>query len=295
VGSTLLTIGDFQSSANHFEETVKLSTGQQKRPLYNLFMVEPQAASLLLLSWDLWFLGHPDQSISRVSEALALAQDIGHPYTLAFAHYMTSVVHLLRGDPDLAVRSAENSLEVSREQRFSLYMTLSRIARGRAVGDLGHLIEARTEITRGIDEARRGGVGFMLSMMESWLADIYIKIGENDRALSIVAGALAKVGDVAGRSWESELHRQRAQILIAIDPSKNTEAESFLRKALEVARGQGAKSLELRAATSLADLWQRQGKPEDARALLEPIFSWFVEGAETADLRRARDLRRALQ
>src|SRR5262245_47569889 len=167
MGSTLLTIGEFQSSKHHFEETISLSLSQGKQSLYNLYVVEPQAASLLLLSWDLWFLGYPDQSLSRVSEALALAQDLGHPYTAAFAHYMTSVVHLLRGDAARALASAEKSLEMSQEQRFSLYVILSRISRGRAVGDLGRIEEARVEIALGIDEARSNGVGFMLPMMDS--------------------------------------------------------------------------------------------------------------------------------
>jgi class 3 adenylate cyclase/predicted ATPase len=294
MGSTLLTIGDFQSSANHFEETIKLSISKEKQPLYSLYMVEPQAASLLLLSWDLWFLGYPDQSLSRVSEALALAQDLGHPYTVAFAHYMTSVVHLLRGDAARAFESAEKSFEMSQEQRFSLYMILSRISRSRAVGDLGRLGEARAEIALGIDDARRNGVGFMLPMMDSWLADMHAKAGDNECALSIVEGILANIGDVTGRAWEAELHRQRAQILVALNPSKVREAESHFEKSIEVARGQNAKSLELRAATSLAELWRTQGRPDEARALLEPICRWFNEGADTADLRRARDAQSAL-
>jgi class 3 adenylate cyclase/predicted ATPase len=294
MGSTLLTIGDFQSSANHFEEAIRLSLSKGKQPLYNLYMVEPQAASLLLLSWDLWFLGYPDQSLSRVSEALALAQDIGHPYTIAFAHYMTSVVHLLRGEADRAFESAEKSFEMSQEQRFSLYVTLSRISRGRALGDLGRFGEARAEIVLGIDEARRRGIGFMRPMMDSWLAEMHAKAGENERALSIVEGALADIGDVTGRSWETELHRQRAQIILALNPSKSREAESYLTKSIEVARGQSAKSLELRAATSLAELWRTQGRLDEARALLEPIYGWFLEGAETADLRRARDVQSAV-
>jgi len=257
-------------------------------------MVEPQAASLLLLSWDLWFLGYPDQSLSRVSEALALAQDNAHPYTVAFAHYMTSVVHLLRGDAARAFESAEKSFEMSQEQRFSLYVILSRISRGRAVGDLGRVGEARAEIARGIDEARQSGVGFMLPMMDSWLADMHAKAGENESALSIVEGALANIGDVTGRSWEAELHRQRAQILVTLNPSKVGEAESDLKKSIEVAHSQNAKSLELRAATSLAELWRTQGRPDEARALLEPICCWFDEGAETADLRRAREAQSAL-
>jgi class 3 adenylate cyclase/predicted ATPase len=293
MGSTLLTIGKFQSSANHFEEAIRLSISRGKQPLYNLYMVEPQVASLLLLSWDLWFLGYPDQSLSTVSEALALAQELGQPYTIAFAHYMTSVVHLLRGDASRALESAERSFEMSQEQRFSLYVTLSRISRGRAVGDLGRLAQSRAEIELGIDESRRSGVGYMLPMMESWLAEVHAKAGENETALSIIEGALSNIGDATGRAWEAELHRQRAQILVALNPSKVSEAESCLKKSIEVARGQSAKSLELRAATSLAELWRTQGRLDDARALLEPICRWFKEGAETADLRRARDAQSA--
>jgi predicted ATPase len=295
MGSTLLTIGEFESSGKHFEESIKLSSSKGKQLLSSLYMVEPQVASLLLLSWDWWFLGRPDRALSRVSEALALAQDLGHPYTITFAHYMTSVVHLLRGDAARAFESAEKSLEISQEQRFSLYAILSRISRGRAIGGLGRLGEARAEIALGIDEARRNGVGFMLPMMDSWLADMHAKAGENESALSIVERVLANISDVTGRSWEAELHRQRAQILLGLNPSKVTEAESYLKKSIEIARAQSAKSLELRAATSLAELWRTQGRPDEARALLEPICVWFGEETETADLKRAHEVQSALR
>src|SRR5262249_30117460 len=288
MGSTLLTVGDFRSSADHFEKTIRLSTERERRPLYSLYMVEPQAASLLLLSWDLWFLGYPDQSLSRVLEALALGQNLHHPYTVAFAHYMTSVVHLLRGDAARALESAQKSYEMSHEQRFSLYEIYSRISRGRAMGDLGQHAEARAEIALGIDEARHNGVGFMHPMMDSWLAEAHARIGENERALSIVERTLADIGDVTGRSWEAELHRQRAHILLTLNPSSVGEAESHFKRSIEVARGQSARSLELRAATSLAELWRAQGRPDEARAMLEPILRWFQEGDETTDLRRAR-------
>ena len=288
MGSTLLTVGDFQPSAHHFEETIKLSAIKEKQPLYSRYMVDPQAASLLLLSWDLWFLGYPDQSLSRVSEALALAQDLGHPYTIAFAHYMTSVVHLLRGDAVRAFESAEKSFEVSQEQRFSLYAILSRISRGRAMGGLGRFEEAQSEIALGLDEGRLKGIGFMLPMMDSWLAAMHAKAGDNEMALSMVERILANIGDVTGRSWESELYRQKAEILLGLGPSRAGEAETYFKKSLEVARRQHAKSLELRAATSLAELWVTQGKRDEARELLESVCDWFDEGAETADLKRAR-------
>jgi predicted ATPase len=94
---------------------------------------------------------------------------------------------------------------------------------------------------------------------------------------------------VTGRSWEAELHRQRAQILLALDPSEVREAEAHLNKSIEVARAQNAKSLELRAATTLAELLRAQGRFDETRVLLEPICRWFDEGAETTDLRRARE------
>lgn len=285
MGSTLLTVGDFRSSAGHFENTIRLSS-QGKQPLYNLYMVEPQAASLLLLSWDLWFLGYPERSLARVTEALALAHKLGHPYTIAFAHYMTSVVHLFRGDAVRAFDAAQSSLEVSQEQRFSLYAILSRISQGRAMADLGRVEEARSEITLGIDEARRQGVGFMLPMMESWLADMHARVDENERALSIVEMALTNVG--SGRSWEAELHRQRGLLLGALKSSNVDEVESHLTKAIETARSQNAKSLELRAVTSLSELWRKQGKSAEARALLEPVLRSFEEGTDTVDLIRAR-------
>jgi tetratricopeptide (TPR) repeat protein len=197
-------------------------------------------------------------------------------------------VHLLRGDAARALESAQKSFEMSQEQRFSLYEILSRISRGRAMGDLGQHEEARAEIAFGIDDARRNNVGFMLPMMDSWLAGAHAGIGENERALSIVERTLADIGDVTGRSWQAELHRQKAHILLTLNPSNVGEAESHLKKSIEVARGQNAKSLELRAATSLAELWRTQGRLDEARTLLEPVCRWFQEGSETSDLRRAR-------
>ncbi len=295
MGSTLLTVGEFQSSRAHFEETIALSDSASRRPLYGLYMVEPQVASLLLLSWDLWFLGYPDQSLARVSEALALAQNLAQPYSIAFAHYVTSVVHLLRGDPAAALKNAEQSLEISEEQRFSLYVLLSTVSRGRALGELGRAREAQIEIQREIDEAHQKGVGFMLPMMCSWLADVHAESGENETALSIVEQTLADMNEATGRSWESELHRQRARFLLALDATKVGEAKSYLMSAIDVARRQNAKSLELRATTDLAALWRAQERVDEARDLMEPIYRWFKEGTATADLRRAHDAQLALQ
>jgi class 3 adenylate cyclase/predicted ATPase len=294
MGSTLLTIGEFKPSRLHFEETIELSNITSKPPLYDRYMVEPQVASLLLLSWDLWFLGYPDQSLVRVSEALSLARQLAQPYTIAFAHYMTSVVHLFRGDAARGLETAEQSLEISQEQRFSLYVILSTMSRGRARGESGRVQEARIDIQQGIDEAHRHGVGFMLPMMYSWLADVHAGSGEIETALSIVERTLADLNDATGRPWEAELHRQRARFVLTLDPAKSVEAESYLRSAIDVACRQNAKSLELRATIDLVTLWRAQGRIDEARNLMKPIYGWFQEGAATADLKRARDVQSAL-
>ena len=134
----------------------------------------------------------------------------------------------------------------------------------------------------------------MLPMMESWRADIHAQSGENEAALSIVEQALSDLNDESGRAWEAELYRQRAQLLLTLDKTRASEAEAYLKDAIVVARRQSAKSLELRAATTLATLWRSQERLDEARNLIEPIYSWFNEGTDTADLRRARDIRVAL-
>src|SRR5215475_10596138 len=116
---------------------------------------------------------------------------------------------------------------MSEEQRFSLYAILSR---GRALGENGRLGEAQLEIAQGIDEARRNSVGFMLPMMDSWLAEVHARTEEGERALAIVERALSEAGDAIGRSWEAELQRQRALILLALDSSRAGEAEVYLQK-----------------------------------------------------------------
>ena len=295
MGSTLLSVGHFGQSRQHFEQSIALSQQRGEQSLYSRYMVEPQAASLLLLSWALWILGYPDQALSRVTEALDLARNLAQPYSIAFAHYMTSVVHLMRGEPASALSNAETSLDISREQRFSLYVLLSRVSRGRALGELGHLEQAKIEIKLGLEEMRSKGVSYMLPMMDTWLADMIARSGESEAALAIIERSLAALNDVTGRSWEAELYRQRAKLLVALGPNRAHEAEANLMKAIGVARLQGAHSFELRAAKDLAALWHSHDKDDEARRLLEPIYGWFKEGLETRDLRRAREILSAVK
>jgi predicted ATPase len=130
----------------------------------------------------------------------------------------------------------------------------------------------------------------MLPMMRAWLADAHAQAGDHEAALSVLKRTLNETSAATGKFWEAELHRQKAEILLSSDPSAVSEAEAGLKNAIEIARRQGAKALELRATTSLAELWRQQQRNKEARDLLEPCYRWFEEGAGTADLKRARDL-----
>jgi predicted ATPase len=207
---------------------------------------------------------------------------------------MTSVVHLFRGEPEAALANAESSFAVSREQRFLLYELLSRVSRGYALGCLGNVEMATKEIRSGLSAMRSNGVGYMLPMMDAWLADMVAQSGDCDAALSIIDRSLAALDDVTGRSWESELYRQKAQTLLALGASREHEAEAALKRAIDIARHQDAKSLELRAATALATLWHSHGRNEEAFRLIAPLCDWFREGQDTEDFARARDTRIAV-
>ncbi|MFN3347925.1 AAA family ATPase [Pseudorhodoplanes sp.] len=294
MGSTLLSIGEFEQSRQHLEMSIELSQRKDRQSLYSRYMVEPQTASLLLLSWDLWILGYPEQALSRVSKALELSRQLDQPYSIAFAHYMTSVVHLLRGEPRAALASAETSFEISREQRFSLYVLLSRVSRGYARGGLGETELARSEIRLGLAEMRKAGVRYMLPMMDEWLADMTARSGDREAALSIIERALVGLDEVTGRSWEAELHRQRAQILATLGAARAAEAEASFKKAVQIAERQGARSFVLRAASGLAALLHSQGRSEEARRWIAPVYEGFREGYDTEDLTRARGLLTAL-
>jgi predicted ATPase len=201
---------------------------------------------------------------------------------------VTSAVQLLRGESQASLVSADQSLALSKEHHISLYALYSRFGRGCALAKLGQLEPAMVEIRGGIEEARRINLGYMRGFMLGWLATIQAESGELEIALSTLDEALEQTNDVTGRAWEAELFRLRADVLLAVRPDTVDAAEQDYVTAIMVARKQSARSLELRAATSLARLLRAQGRNDDARGQLGPVFDSFTEGFDTADLKEAK-------
>jgi class 3 adenylate cyclase/tetratricopeptide (TPR) repeat protein len=290
LGSTLFTLGDFARAREHLEQAVELRqrVASEESPLS--YAVDPRIAGQLMLAWDLWVLGYPARAHHNAFQALGQAVEGADPYSIAFAHYVTSAVQLLRGQFQDSLAYADRSLAVSKEHGVNLYALYSRFGRGCALVNMRQPEQALIEIREGIEDARRSNLGYMRGFMLGWLATAQAEIGDAETALATIGEALQLIGDVSGRAWEAELRRLRGEILLALRRDAADDAERSYKEAIAVAKSQQARSLELRAATSLARLLRDQGRTKEAHAQLAEIFGWFTEGFDTADLIEAKEL-----
>jgi predicted ATPase len=165
---------------------------------------------------------------------------------------------------------------------------------GRGLVELGQGEEAIAQIRQGLAGYRATGAELECPYFVALLAEALEKMGQIEAGLTVLAEMLGEVDTNGLRFHEAELRRLKGTLLMARAPDDRTEAEGCFRQALDIARRQEAKSLELRAATSLSQLWQQQGKQAEAHELLAPIYGWFTEGFDTTDLREARALLEAL-
>jgi predicted ATPase len=241
-------------------------------------------------AWALWFLGYPDQALRRSHEALAHAQQVAQAYTLARARHYAAFLHKLRRETLCVRERSEDTLALSRAQGFVRWQGGGLILRGWALAAQGTVEEGLAQIRQGLVAFQQTGE-LRLSKFQAALAEAYGFGGHTDTALGVLADALTLVHSTAERYYEAELYRLQGALRVQQDPrAKGEDAEGSLRRALAIACNQGAKSLELRTAMSLARLWQQQGKQAAARALLVPVYSWFTEGLDTADLQEAKAL-----
>src|SRR5207249_306241 len=176
------------------------------------------------------------------------------------------------------------------EQDIAFFPEHGTILRGWALAEQGQGEEGIAQILLGLTAYRAAGAEVERPHWLALLAEAYGKGGQAEEGLSALAEALAEVEKHGARFCEAELYRLKGELLLALSTENHREAEACFRQALEIARRQSAKSLELRAALSLSRLWQRQGKREEARQMLAAIYGWFTEGFETTDLREAKAL-----
>ena len=242
----------------------------------------------------LWLLGYPEQAVVRRDDSLTLAHALAHPFSLASAHVFAAVVSQLCRDVPAVHEQAEAAVALATEQDFTLWAAWGTNLRGWALAMQGGGEAGLEQVRQGIATCRATGAAVVVPYFCTLLADICAHLGHPDDGLQALAEAHTLVEQQEERWWEAEVHGLRGVLLLRQPGTPQAEAEAWLQRALDVARRQEAKSLELRTATSLGHLWQQQGKQAEARALLAPIYGWFTEGFNTADLQEAKVLLEAL-
>ena len=249
----------------------------------------------MLAAQSLWLLGYPDQAAASMQAALALAQQLAHPLSLTMALYEAAVLHHLRREAPLSQARAEAAMTIATDQRFPQQLAQAMALRGWALAASGQGEEGMVQIQQGLAAYRATGATRVRPYSLALLAEASAKVGQTTEGLEALAEALATLAKSGVRWWEAELHRLRGALLLHHAGTRPGEAEACFQQALAIARRQEAKSLELRAAMSLARLWQQQGKRAEAHELLAPTYSWFTEGFDTADLQEAKALLAALE
>jgi predicted ATPase len=290
VGAPLFFQGHLSRALQHFEQSIKLYNPSAHGSLAYTVGTDRGVTTHAYAAWCHAYLGHPDQALALSEAAVALARRVEHPFSLANALFFAGHVHVQRGELDRIRERAEEAVDLSEQLGFPFYLGLGRFLRGFARVESGEGEAGIAEMQQAMVELAQIGSGIGAPALLFFLAEDLRKVGRHDEALGVLGLGVARAEGQGQHYYDAELHRLRAEILLDMDANAVEEAEALFGQSLEIARRQEAKTFELRAATSLARLWQRQGKRDAARALLAPVYEWFTEGFETRDLKEAKIL-----
>jgi predicted ATPase len=286
LGNTMYHVGDLIASRSHLEQGMSLYIPNKHRPLAFQYGQDIAVTCRAWSALGLWLLGYPDQARDRIKEGVALARDMAHLPSLAYALGWAAMLNRFCRDEEATQRYSSEGITLSTENGFGLYLAwctiLSGSSRANREGDEGVAM-----IRQGISTLRSAGLQGTIPCHLALLAEACGKAGRLEDGLQAIDDALTIVNNKGEHNFEAELYRLKGELQLRRDPVATEEVETCLLKAISIARGQQAKSLELRAALSLATLWQRACKGAKARDLLAPISGWFSEGFDTADLKAA--------
>jgi class 3 adenylate cyclase/predicted ATPase len=290
LGTTLLFQGEYAAARMHLEQGIALADPMVQRVLAFRHVVPPRVTCLTHVANTLWCLGYPAQAVRRSQEALTLAQALAHPQSLAQAQHYAAMLHLRRREAPVVQAQAEALLILATVQGFPLYV-------GQGTCWLGWALAIQGQGETGLVQLRQG-LATILEMGQTLSRPLHLVLlaeaaGQADQVavgLHLLAEALAAFETSGRGDLLAEAYRLQGELLLRQATPDATQAEACFQQALAIARHQQAKSWELRAATSLSQLWQYQGKRAEAYDLLAPIYGWFTEGFDTADLQEARAL-----
>ncbi len=291
MGILLCVRGEFASAQTHHTRVLAIYDSLPRHgDLVMRFGTDLGSVCHSYLAWELWQLGYPDQALQHSREANTLAQKVSHPYSIAFALVFAAFLHQSLRDMPTTHELAEAAINLATDQGFEYWGSHGTILHGFALAMQG-------QGESGIAELRRGLAAYLATGSRTWqpyslglLAQAYGENGQTQEGLDVLDEALVETEATGIRFYAAELSRLKGILLLKQAVSDTPLAETCFHQAMTIAQNQSAKSWELRAATSLARLWQEQGKRQAAYALLLPVYQWFTEGFDTADLQDAKAL-----
>jgi class 3 adenylate cyclase len=290
LGTTLLCLGESAEGLKHLEQAFALYEPAAHRSLTTHFGHDVGVATLSLRSLALWLLGYPETALVEIDHAINAARETAHAPTLMFALAMTSFTQICCRNHARANSQIDECALLADEKSAPFWKAAAMAHRGWVMALTSNSAEAIQTISAGLTEYRSLGAKIWTISWLSQLALSHASLGKFDDAWRCTSEAISAVETTKERWWEPEVHRTAGEIALLSRGQDAAKAEAYFSRALVVASQQQAKSLELRAAMSLARLWRDQGKVQRARELLAPVYDWFNEGFDTRDLREAKAL-----
>lgn len=289
-GVNLWHVGDFATALAQLEQAYARYDPQHHATYVTQFGVDLGVFTLSYLSHALWGLGYPQQAVERSREALALAHEVQHPFSLALAQAYAAMLQQFRRKPLTAHTHVELALSVCAKHGFAYYLAWATIIQGWVLAAAGRREEGRAQLQQGLTTLQATGGGLRSSYYLVLLAAAEGEVGQAEKGLRVLEEASRQLEHTQECWVAAPLSCLQGDLWLAVSPANPLAAEACFHQALEVASSQHAKSWELRAATGLARLWQAQGKRQAAYDLLIPVYNWFTEGFDTADLQEAKQL-----
>jgi predicted ATPase len=290
MGVSLTFTGSIAQGRENFDRAIALYDAHAHAPLATRFGQDPLVASLAVRSCAFWMLGYPEAALKDAEQALSEAREVGQAAALMYALFFTNMTVIRRGEHPTAKAGADELAALAREKGTLIWEPQGVVQQGFVLALTGKPSEAVRKIAAGIAGFRStGGTAYVPEWL-AFLAEAYAELGQFDDAWRCISEALAVVGATKETWCEAEINRTAGTIALKSPQPDNAKAQAYFKRALSVARAQQAKSWELRAAMSMARLWRDQGKRDEARELLAPVYGWFTEGFDTRDLKEAKAL-----
>jgi predicted ATPase len=290
LGIIFFFLGDFATARMHLEQGSTPADPVIQRALGLQYGLAPGVGCRAYAALTLWCLGYPVQAVQRSQEALTLAQTLAHPHSLAVAQQFAAFLHQRRGEVPVVQEQAEALLRLATAQQFPQWVGYGTFWQGWLLAAQGQYEAGMAQMHQGLAALLATGQTLARPFCLIPLAEAAGQAGQVAEGLRLLAEALAALGESGQGYVLAEAYRQQGALLLRQATPDAAQAEACFQQALEVARRQQAKSWELRAAMSLSRLWQHQDKRDEAYALLAPIYGWFTEGFDTADLQEAQAL-----